>query len=185
MEHLVEFVDWISAKHKGRMLILRCCSWKVVVACCCHWCQLVPFQSVVDVLSDAGIEESVKSFYLSIALWSVSWRMDRHFHSKLGDNFFEELVLEFSSIVCQDLHTLSKGQAMWFLYAVTTLSAVFVFNGICDVSPGLGRPRATKHIKNAFYRGAGCQLNRLNYSPTKGVAAYGLCGLAQAKRIKL
>ena len=108
MEHLVELVDWIFAKHQEECRFSGTAVGKVDIACCCHWCQLIPFQSMVDVLCNAGFEESVESFYLPIALRSVWWQMDRHFCSKLGNNFLEGLVLELSPIVHQDLHTSSK-----------------------------------------------------------------------------
>ena len=77
---------------------------KVVVACCCHWCQLIPFQSMVDVLCNATT--SLRSLFLNSVPLSI-----------------KIFILP------------SKGQAMWFLYAVTTLSAAFVFNGIDHVNP--------------------------------------------------
>ena len=49
-----------------------------------------------------------------------------------------------------------------------------------------GRPRATKHIKNASYQGGrAADWIILTIPQLKVVAAYGLCGPAQAKRIKL
>ena len=49
-----------------------------------------------------------------------------------------------------------------------------------------GGPKATKHTKNASYRGgrAADQIV-LTIPQLKVVTAYGLCGPAQAKRIKL
>ena len=40
---------------------------------------------------------------------------------------------------------------------------------ICDAARVWGRPKATKHTKKCLLpRRPGCQLNHLNYSPTKG-----------------
>ena len=49
-----------------------------------------------------------------------------------------------------------------------------------------GRPKATKHTKNASYRGGrAADWIFLTIPQPKAVAAYGLCGPAQAKLIKL
>ena len=55
---------------------------------------------------------------------------------------------------------------------------------ICDAARVWGRPKATKHTKNASYRGGrAADLIVLTIPQPKAVAAYGLCGPAQAKRI--
>ena len=72
MEQLVEFVDWISAKHQKECRFSGATVGKVVVACCCHWCQLIPFQSMVDVLCDADFEESVETLYLPVIYMVVN-----------------------------------------------------------------------------------------------------------------
>ena len=44
---------------------------KKIVTWCGHWCEFVPLQSKVDVLSYALFEESVESFDFPITLWPV------------------------------------------------------------------------------------------------------------------
>ena len=90
---------------------------------------------MVDVLCDAGFEEFVESFYLPLlcGLYGGKW-IDISVPS-LATTSLKSLFLN-SVLLSVKIFTLPpKGQAMWFLYVVTTSSAVFVFNSIHHVNP--------------------------------------------------